>query len=300
MKKKWKEKERWEENRKWNEHRKWEKDGKENRNENRKENRNGKAKMYQEKRDWIPRAYDQYVMKPRQLRNYYICAAGMLGIASWLFFQNIFFALALPFISIPLKKYHIRSLAKEQQSQLSDQFRDLLYSISASTAAGRQLREALMEAEENLAMIYEPEAPIRLELNQMGRRMREGRESEEQLLQDFALRSKIEDIENFVEVCLICRRTGGSLEKMVKKASEVIRDKMEIQRELRMLTAQKRLEIRLLTALPFLVIFFLRITSPDYFTIMDHTGIGRILMGLSLLGIGISYGISMKLIQIPI
>lgn len=296
MKKKWKEKERWEENRKWNEHRKWEENGKENRKENRRE----KGKMYQEKRGWTPSAYDQYVMKPRQLRNYYICTAGMLGIASWLFFQNIFFAFSFTFISIPLKKYHIRSLAKEQQSQLSDQFRDLLYSISASTAAGRQLREALIEAEENLAMIYEPEAPMRLELNQMGRRMREGRESEEQLLQDFALRSKVEDIENFVEVCLICRRTGGDLEKMVRKASEVIQDKMEIQREIRMLTAQKRLEIRLLTALPFLVIFFLRITSPDYFIIMDHTGIGRILMGLSLLGIGISYGISMKLIQIPI
>lgn len=257
-------------------------------------------KKQQDKRDEVPKAYDQYVMQPVQTRHYYICTGGVLGIASWLFFQNIFFTLVFPFISIPLKKYHIRSLAKEQQNQLADQFRDLLYSISASAAAGRQLREALLEAQENLAMIYEQSSPMLLELNQMGRRMREGRESEEQLLQEFALRSKVEDIENFMEVCLICRRTGGSLEKMVRKASEVIRDKMEIQREIRMLTAQKCLEIRLLTALPFLVILFLRLTSPDYFTIMDHTGIGHILMALSLLGIGIAYGISMKLIQIPV
>lgn len=286
MKKKWKEK--------WDKDDRWDQDWKGG------NKRKEKGKKQQDKRSWAPEAYDEYVMQPVQTGKYYICTACGLGIAAWLFFQNIFFAGLFTFFSIPLKKYHIQNLAKEQQSQLADQFRDLLYSISASAAAGRQLREALLEAEENLSMIYERSAPMMRELNQMGRRMREGRESEEQLLQEFALRSKVEDIENFVEVCLICRRTGGNLEKMVRKASEVIRDKMEIQREIRMLTAQKRLEIRLLTALPFLVILFLRVTSPDYFTIMDQTGIGHILMALSLLGIGIAYAISMKLIRIPV
>lgn len=183
---------------------------------------------------------------------------------------------------------------------MTDQFRDVLDSLSSSVAAGRQLAAALLEAEENLSLIYAPNTPMMLELAQIGRRLREGRENEGKLLADFARRSGVEDIRVFVEVCGICRTSGGDLQRVVCGASELLRDKLAIRREIHMLTAQRLLEAKLLAVIPFLVIVFLEFTSPDYLEPMYTTGIGRGMMTVSLLGIGAAYLLSIKLIHIDV
>ena len=65
------------------------------------------------------------------------------------------------------------------------QFRDLLYSISASVSTGRQMPEALKEAEQNMKLIYKEDSCIVLELTNMVKRLNEYRESEEEILRIF-------------------------------------------------------------------------------------------------------------------
>ncbi len=72
--------------------------------------------------------------------------------------------------------------------------------------------------------------------------MIQNKESDKTLLKDFASRSRSEDINDFVNVYVICRSIGGDLEKIITHTTEILTDKMAIDREIKALTAQKKVE----------------------------------------------------------
>jgi len=77
-------------------------------------------------------------------------------------------------------------------------------------------------------------------------------------------------------------------------------DKMNINREIRVLTVQKRLEANILAAIPLTVIAFLNVVSPGYLKVLYTTIEGRLLMTVALLGIGGAYAWGMKLTRIEL
>jgi tight adherence protein B len=193
-----------------------------------------------------------------------------------------------------------REKAASRKELLTMQFKDLLYSLAASFASGRQMHHALKDAYENLLMVYSEKTPMIVELKYMLRGIEQNRENEEALLADFAVRSKQEDIINFVDVYKACRTTGGDMEKVIADSTKVMMDKMEIEREIRALTAQKRFEGRIISLMPLIVVLFLNVFSPDYLAVMYETLSGRIVMTLSLAGIVIAYRMMMKLTDVVI
>ena len=160
--------------------------------------------------------------------------------------------------------------------------------------------EALYEAEQSMRLIYKEDSLIVLELAYMVKRLKEYRESEEEILKDFASRTHIEDISNFVDIYLTCRETGGDLIKVLTKASEIIMDKIAIEKEIHTITVQKQFEAKILTAIPFLILIFLQLVSPDYLSAMYEGLQGRLLMTIALCGIGSAYVWSMKLTKIEV
>ena len=162
------------------------------------------------------------------------------------------------------------------------------------------MAEALSEAADNLSLIYSKDSLIVMELSLMAKRMNEYRESEEEILKDFASRAAIDDITDFVDIYLTCRKTGGDLIKVLTKASEIITDKITVEKEIQTLTAQKRFEAKILTAIPIFIIFALQLLSPGYLAVMYEGIAGRVLMTLALAGIAASYFISSQLTKIEV
>jgi tight adherence protein B len=160
--------------------------------------------------------------------------------------------------------------------------------------------EALYEAGQNMKLIYRVDSLIVKELEHMVKRLIEFRESEEEILKEFAARTGIEDISDFVDIYLTCRETGGDFIKVLTKASEIIADKIAIEREIHTVTVQKQFEAKILTAIPFIILIFLQLVSPDYLVALYEGVMGRLLMTLALAGIGISYFWSMKLTKIEV
>ncbi|MEG0662663.1 MAG: type II secretion system F family protein, partial [Anaerovoracaceae bacterium] len=212
------------------------------------------------------------------------------------FLLSFFCGFTIVFWLGPYQNY----LSAKRRALLLLQFKDLLYSLSASIATGRQMSTALEEAYENLSLIYPQDSPIIAELKYMVRGISENRDREEALLISFAQRSQIEDIKNFVEVYLACRISGGNLETIIAKASEIIMDKMAIEKEIKSLTAQKRFEGKIITVMPLGVVFCLNLFYPDYLIALYETFAGRIIMTLALVGIGVSYYLMMKLTEIEV
>ena len=181
---------------------------------------------------------------------------------------------------------------------LRNQFADLLYSLAASVATGRQLSTALQEAYVNLGYVYKPNTPMMEELKYLTKSIAENRDNEETLLSGFAKRCNVQDIRNFVDVYLSCRVTGGDINQVIANAAEILMEKMNIERDIRVMTSQKQFEGKIISAMPILVIFFLNLTSPGYLESLYSTFAGRVIMTIALAGIACAYALTEKIMKI--
>ena len=123
----------------------------------------------------------------------------------------------------------------------------------------------------------------------MLRKMKETGATDISVWEDFASRSGISDIEDFTQVFRAVRETGGNLVLAVNRAAAVIGDKIAIETEIKTMISQKKLEGRLITAMPIFIVLFLQLTSPDYLAVMYESLAGKILMSLALLATVLAY-----------
>ena len=213
-------------------------------------------------------------------------AAGFLAIASLVYLFYRFLPLSL-LAGLGIRRFlplYKDYLASRRRQELELQFQDLLVSLSASVAAGRQMEEALIEACENLASLHAPETPVMKELHYMRKCILDNHETAPALLTDLARRSASEDIRSFVQVYLTCRGTGGSLEVIISHTSEIISEKMQIKGQIRAIMAQKKLEGRLISCMPAVMLLALNLLSPAYISVLYSCLAGRLVMTLSLMG----------------
>ena len=233
--------------------------------------------------------YSKYVLSAKEKYGFFAVGYVCIFVTCYLFYHSLIFSLfaggLTVLFSIPFEKWK----GEKRRVLLITQFKDMLYSMSAHVAANVQLVDALEGSLESLRSLYDDNSPLVQELEYMVRNVRDNRESEIRLLQDFAARSHCEDIENFVQVYVSCIITGGDLEKVLKNTIDILMDKINIEREIRTLTAQKRLEGNIITAMPVLVILFLNIFSPDYLEPMYSSISGRLMMTGALIGLLISH-----------
>lgn len=244
--------------------------------------------------------YSRYEITGRDRIRFYIITCISFMAIGYIFYDSLFVSLIFVFLSFPYECHYRKQRLCLRRRELLIQFRDMIYSLSASISTGRPMEEALQDAERGLLLLYDENAPICIELKHMVKRMNESNESAESLLLDFASRSQIPEIQNLAEIYSICKSTGGDFEKLLRKTVDILSDKLEFTRELHVLTAQKKTEIKILLAIPFIVILFLRITSRDYISIMYDTSAGVLLMTLALISIACAYFWSISLIGIDL
>ena len=244
--------------------------------------------------------YREYIPSKQERFKYYLICAGCLAFTGWLFFNNPVCAAGLALFSVPFEKVWRKSRAAGRRKEISLQFKDMLFSMSASFQSGRHMAEAIREAETNMLEIYPAGAPINIELGLMTRRMGAGGESEREVLFDFALRSGSEDARNFAEVYYTCLTTGGDLCGVVNRAANILIEKITISREIEALMAQKKYESKLLTAVPFIILVYLRFSSPEYLTPLYTTAAGTFVMVMALGALAAAFFWSGKIMDIKI
>lgn len=182
----------------------------------------------------------------------------------YLFYHHLVMSIILAFASLLTPKYYNLYLLEKRRSALSFHFKQALYSLSSSLAAGKSVENAFREAVTDLRLL-DPQADHDLirEFTIISTRMEYGQPIEEALL-DFANRAQMEDITNFADVFVTCKRTGGDLVEVVRRTSSVIGEKLDIQQEIAVTVSQKKFESKAMFAAPFVFLFVLSVTSPDF------------------------------------
>lgn len=213
-------------------------------------------------------------------------AIGYLFYKSWI---ASLFLLPLGWLAVPGWEAW---LAARRKRELAGQFRQFLYAVSTSLAAGRSVENALLAAEQDLKQIDPSGKSILLrELSAMNGQIRNGLSVERAFVR-LAERLAFPDATQFSVSFSLCKQTGGDLVELVRRSAALIGEKIEMQQEMETVTAQKRFEAKAMAAIPFAMIAFLSFGSPDYMAPM-YEGVGRLLMtGVLLLLAGCHYWIS--------
>ncbi len=226
----------------------------------------------------------------------YICFFAI----GYLFYKSIFLSASAGMLILLLLKKYRSYKAEKRKSYLLMQFKDLLYSLSASVSTGKSMAEGLKEGLEALRLIYDENTPLVIELESITKGIFENRGSEAQLLSDFASRSGCQDIESFVDVYLSIRETGGDMEKVISKTADILTDKISIEKEIRVIISQKQVEAKIITAMPLVILAGLNLTSSGYIEPLYETFEGRIIMTAALAGMMFAYNLTGKITDIKV
>lgn len=240
-----------------------------------------KKRKEKEKSKKKPYDYSVYNFCGRDWVEYGLKQLGKAVVICYLFYDSCKAAvLMLPFAFIDYQNLRQRKLA-EQKHRLTLQFKSMIEALVASLNAGYSLEHAFEDAKKDLALLYDRQEFIFKELDIIlsGLRMNIPLE---RLLKDFGERSDIDDINNFANVVMAAKRSGGSLIRIIQKTVNSIADKIAVEEEIETLVAAKKLEERIMMVMPYGIIFYLRVSNGEFLEVLYHNALGVMLMTLFL------------------
>ncbi len=189
--------------------------------------------------------------------------------------------LILPFAFIDYHNMRERK-REEQKHRLTLQFKAMIEALVTSLNAGYSLEHAFQDAKKDLALLYNRQDFIFKELDAIlsGLKMNIPLE---RLLKDFGERSDIDDINNFANVIMAAKRSGGNLIRIIQKTVNSIADKIAVEEEIKTLIAAKVLEEHIMMIMPYGIIFYLRVSNGEFLEVLYHNALGVMLMTLFLI-----------------
>ena len=119
-------------------------------------------------------------------------------------------------------------------------------------------------------------------------------------LMNLTERVPLVDVKFFVTAVMLQRETGGNLAEILDNLSYVIRERFKIQCQVRVHTAQGRLTMALLMAMPPVVVAILAVFSPDFVHPLFYDPAGHILLVASIALQTTGYFVIRKIIKIQV
>lgn len=228
--------------------------------------------------------YEQYKYNRMDAAEYAAKVFGITGVISYLFYDSPKAMVMIPVIGYVQYTNMKKQKLKNRSTQLSLQFKALMETLVTSLTAGYSLERAFQDAGKDLMLVYPPESDIFSELEGIVSGIQRNIPVED-LLRDFGLRSKVEDIENFANVIRAAKKTGGNMIAIMKKTVRNITEKMMVEEEIQTMIAQKKLEQKIMMLMPYGILAYLRLTNGDFLTVLYHNSFGAIIMTIFLAGI---------------
>ena len=174
-----------------------------------------------------------------------------------------------------------RWLDNRRRNKFNMQLPEALATMSNALRAGFSISQAFD------SVVQQDEAPMCEEFAILQRQLRIGMTLEE-ALSSMMNRVGSDDLTLVVTAILISRKTGGNITEIFDKISETIRGRMKIERKVKSLTAQGRVQGIIVSSLPFVLGLIMMVLKPKMMTefIFSITG----LVGISLMILLIALG----------
>lgn len=221
--------------------------------------------------------YNEYNMSFLEKAMYAILAGAVLFFVGYVFYQHLIISGVLALVGLFYPKLQRKKIIEKRKHTLTLQFKDMLYSLSSAVGAGNSVESALSVTLNDMRQQYnDPNAFIIKELELMVARVNMNRTIEE-IFNDFAERSHVEDIQTFASIFEIAKRTGGNLIEIIRNTTTIISDKIETQTEITTLLSGQQGEQKVVTIMPIALVLFMTKTSGGFMDPIFTTLVGRLI-----------------------
>lgn len=203
------------------------------------------------------------------------------GAVAFFFYRSwIVFGILGPGVFRFLRFYEDRK-KKQRLKALKEEFSETLRCVGGGMNAGLSMENAFLSAYDDIKLFYGDESLMAEEII----KIRKGLEVNiplEESIKDLAVRSGDEDIAAFSDVLECAKRYGGNVTEVLRATADGIRGKICVDKEIELLIAEKKLELRMMEVMPFFILIYLGITSVGYFDVLYEGIPGRVFMTVCL------------------
>ncbi|BDZ54369.1 hypothetical protein GCM10025870_14420 [Agromyces marinus] len=195
----------------------------------------------------------------------------LVGFGSWL---ALVWALLFAAFAPVLANLYLTIRTGRRRAAFADQLDDTLQLLSGNLRAGHGLTQAL----DSVARFADP--PTSEEFSRIVNETRIGRDLGE-ALHGTAARMRSDDFTWAAQAIEINRSTGGNLAETLQRTAATIRERNQIRRQVKALSAEGRLSAIILIALPIAVFFGVLILQPAYLAPFVETIFGWMALALA-------------------
>jgi tight adherence protein B len=194
---------------------------------------------------------------------------------------NLLFAWAGALLGFFLPYAYAGHMRTKRFAKFEEKFPEAIDTLARAVRAGHAFTTAL----EMIA--NEVSEPVAGEFRQLYEEQKFGLPVRDALV-NLAERVPLVDVKFFVTAVMLQRETGGNLAEILDNLSYVIRERFKILRQVRVHTAQGRLTMMLLMALPPTVVLVMQLLNPGFIRPLFTDPIGHALIvgGISLQTLG--------------
>ncbi len=229
-----------------------------------------------------------------------LCAAAVLSaLIAWLFYRSFYGLLLYPLIAFLCHRYLGVQRKKKLEAEHKNEYRELLQSVGNSLSTGYSVENAFKEAEKELYLMYGKDAWILKELVGINRQVSLSMPVEK-AFQVFAQQNPMEEILSFSEVFIFAKRLGGDYTKYLKRTAEKIGEKIELSREIDVMTAEKRAELLVMSVMPLGIILYNTLLSSEFLEPLYHNVGGVVMMTVVLLFYGLMIALGERIVSIEV
>ena len=223
----------------------------------------------------------------------------LIGIISYLFYGTwICTILFSPYLIWYIKSWE-KQLVKKKQSKFRLQFKEAIQSLSAALNVGYSVENAMRETIKDLKGIYKKDDMILREFSYMIRQLQMN-VSVETVLQNFAQRTADEDVQTFVTVFNMAKRSGGDTMEIIRNAVRQMGEKIDVEREITTLVSGKKLELKIMTMIPLGMVLYMKISFPEFLDVLYGNIAGVIIMSICLLVYVVAYEMGRRIVEIEV
>ena len=190
-------------------------------------------------------------------------------------------------------RIYVRFRQGRRLNQFNDQLGDTITLLANSLRSGFSIVQSMETVSQQL-----PD-PIAGEFHRVTQEIGLGLHYE-QALNNMLRRMPSDDLDLMITAINIQSKVGGNLAEILDTIGHTIRERVRIKGEIRVLTAQQMISGYILTALPIILGLVLYLINKEYIGRMFTDPCGWIMIGVSLLMIGIGFTIIRKIVNIEV
>jgi tight adherence protein B len=211
-----------------------------------------------------------------------VVAALVGGVVAAIFLLNVIFVLLIAAVSGLIPYYMLKRAEKKRKRALIEQLADTMAILASSLRAGYSFLQALDTVSKEIG---EPSAT---EFQRVVAEIRLGRPIDDALTA-MAIRVQSDDLKWAVIAINVQRQVGGNLAEVLDIVANTVRERAYIRRQVQVLSAEGKLSVVILSAIPFFLFLYISIVNPEYIKPLFTTTPGLILLigGAFFLGLGI-------------